>query len=288
MTTDPMPYSRRTWMTLEPIHGMVYFTPHGSKVYDAMGLTARQHYFAPRMAAAGAASAELTIATFYNFSPVLVRGAVPSAWSVASPAAIVDARYRVVDASLREAGGAMIGSAEIAKAAALAKRAALVACESLVGRPLFAAHAALPWPDEDHLVLWHAQTLLREYRGDGHIALLVTEGLNGMEALLSHAGTGAVPAAILQSMRGWTDDEWNRGIESMRAKGLLASDSITLTPLGMEQRTRIEAQTDRLAEAPYLALGEENCATLRAAARPLSQAIVDLGWSPVRKPPPEQ
>ncbi len=163
MSSEPTPVQRRTWMTLEPIHGMVYFTPHGAPIYDALGLTARQHYFAPRMAAAGAASAELTIATFYNFSPRLVRGAVPSAWSVASPAAILDARYRVVDASLREVASALLGSPEVARAATLAKRAALTACESLDGRPLFAAHASLPWPDENHLVLWHTQTLLREF-----------------------------------------------------------------------------------------------------------------------------
>jgi hypothetical protein len=285
-----MPVQRRTWMTLEPIHGMVYFTPHGGPIYDALGLTARQHYFAPRMAAAGAASAELTIATFYNFSPALVRAAVPSAWSVASPNAILDARYRVVDASLREAGGALLGTAEIARAAALAKRAALVACESLDGRPLFAAHAALPWPEEDHLVLWHAQTLLREFRGDGHIALLVSEGLSGLEALLSHAATGAVPGEVLKSMRGWTDDEWNAGIESMRAKGLLvrsATDAIAFTPLGVEQRDRIEARTDVLAAAPYLVLGDDECAELRASARPLAQAILASGWLPIRRPLPE-
>jgi hypothetical protein len=287
MSSELMTVERRTWMTLEPIHGMVYFTPHGPAIYDALGLKARQHYFAPRMAAAGAASAELTIATFYNFSPALVRGAVPSAWSVASPAAILDARYRVVDASLREAGSALLGTPEVTRAAALAKRAALVACELLDGRPLFAAHASLPWPDEDHLVLWHAQTLLREFRGDGHIALLVGEGLNGLEALLSHAATGVVPGEVLKSMRGWTDDEWNAGIESMRAKGLLVSDAIAFTPLGVEQRDRIEARTDVLAAAPYEALGDDGCAELRAVARPLAQAILAAGWLPIRRPLPE-
>lgn len=275
-------------MTLEPIHGMVYFTPHGPLIYDALGLKGRQHYFAPRVAALGAASAEVTISTFYNFSPTLVRAAIPSAWDIAIPATVLDARLRVVDTSLREAGGALIGSAEVKTAAQLAKRAALVAGESLEGRPLFAAHAQLPWPDDDHLVLWHAQTLLREFRGDGHIALLVSEGLSGIEALITHAATGLVPAAVLQSMRGWTDDEWNAGIDGLRTRGLLNEDALTFTAAGEAQRAHIEARTDSLSAAPYEAIGEEGCKALRSVARGLSQAVVDTGWVPIRRTLPAE
>jgi len=32
--------------------------------------------------------------------------------------------------------------------------------------------------------------LLREYRGDGHIAALVAHGLSGIEALITHIATG--------------------------------------------------------------------------------------------------
>ncbi|MEN3271540.1 MAG: hypothetical protein V7636_301, partial [Actinomycetota bacterium] len=62
--------------------------------------------------------------------------------------------------------GDAIESPELIEAAELARRAAEVACERPEGRPLFAGHASLPWPEEPHLVLWHAQTLLREFRGD--------------------------------------------------------------------------------------------------------------------------
>ena len=288
MSTDPMPFSRRTWMTLEPIHGMVYFTPHGPPTYDALGLKGRQHYFAPRGAALGAASPEVTISTFYNFSPAVVRAAIPSAWDVATPGAVLDARYRVVDASLREAGGALIGSDDVKNAAELAKRAALVACESLEGRPLFAAHANLPWPDDDHLVLWHAQTLLREFRGDGHIALLVSQGLSGIEALITHAATGLVPAAILQSMRGWTDEEWSVGIRGLRERGLIRADSIAFTEAGAAQRGHIEERTDALSAAPYEAIGEDGCKALRGGARALSQAVINTGWMPVRRTLPDE
>ena len=33
------------------------------------------------------------------------------------------------------------------------------------GRPLYAGHADLAWPDAPHLVMWHALSLLREHRG---------------------------------------------------------------------------------------------------------------------------
>ena len=112
-------------------------------------------------------------------------------------------------------------STELADCARIARdAAALAACEDLAGRPLFAGHAALDWPDEPHLVLWHAQTLLREYRGDGHVALLRADGLsNGIEALVVHAATGDVPDAALQSSRAWPEDDWDAAVERLQARG---------------------------------------------------------------------
>ena len=80
------------------------------------------------------------------------------------------------------------------RAAELARAAAEEASRRIEGRPLAAAHADVAWPAEPHLVLWHAQSILREYRGDGHIALLVVHGLSGVEALVTHAAAGDVPA----------------------------------------------------------------------------------------------
>jgi hypothetical protein len=83
----------------------------------------------------------------------------------------------------------------MAEAADAGPRAAEAATAWPQGRPLFAAHAELPWPDEPHLVLWHAQTLLREFRGDGPVAALVTAGIGGIEALLLHVGSGETTSA---------------------------------------------------------------------------------------------
>jgi hypothetical protein len=243
-----------------------------------VGITSgRSGYFASRSAAMGAVEAEVVVATFYNFHPALVRRAMSDVWVTTTPAALIDARLAAVDASLRLAfGDELLASRELADAAATLRHAAEVACTRPEGRPLFAGHAQLPWPDEPHLVLWHAQTLLREFRGDGHIAALTIEGLSGLEALISHAASGDVPAAGLRATRAWSDDEWAAGVEALVERGLLDRDG-TFTDAGRAQRTRIEDLTDRLAMGPWAALGAERCAELRALGRALSQRIVDAG-----------
>ena len=75
---DPM-IARRTWRTLEPIHGMIYFSPEAAAAYERLGLTGRMGYFASRAAPMGAVPVEVVIATFYNFRPQLVRDAIPEA-----------------------------------------------------------------------------------------------------------------------------------------------------------------------------------------------------------------
>jgi hypothetical protein len=123
-------------------------------------------------------------------------------------------RFEGVDTALRRLlGEGVIASPEVSEAAELA-RAASDGCTS-EGRPLYAAHADLNWPAEPHLVLWHAITLLREFRGDGHIAALVAAGISGLGALITHTATGKgflEPAA--KATRGWSDDQWNADLAS--------------------------------------------------------------------------
>lgn len=276
-TMDPM-LARRTWRTVEPLHGMIYFSPEAAAEFDALGLVGRMGYFGSRSAPMGAVGAEVVIATFYNFRPDLVRTAIPAAWERATPAQIIDARLRAADGALRRSLPDVIGSPELAEAAGLARRAAETACVHVEGRPLFAGHAALPWPEDDHLVLWHAQTLLREYRGDGHIAALVTAGLSGLEAAITHVATGDVPGAVLVSTRAWPADEWEAGADGLRARGLLEpGPDLALTAAGRVQRQWIEDATDAGSVAAYEPLGEDGCARLRALARPWSRAIIDGG-----------
>jgi hypothetical protein len=204
-----------------------------------------------------------------------VKERVPAVWLIASPKELLDARLSAADAMLRRMLPDVIDSVEMSEAATLARTAAeACTCE---GRPLYAGHAALEWPEQPHLVLWHAQTLLREFRGDGHIAAMVVEGLDGCEALVTHAAQGDVPAAALQGSRQWPDDEWNAGVERLRSRGWIAKDGIEFTDVGRSRREWIETRTDELAMRPWEALGEEDCAKLRTLVRPWSKAIVSSG-----------
>lgn len=278
---DPV-IARKTWRTLEPIHGMIYFVPEGPEHYRNAGLLdERSGYFASRSAALGEPSAELVIATFYNFDPATVRAAMNGVWQVVRPEELLDARFMAADAALRRLlGDDVVASDEMTEAAALAYTAALAATDHLHGRPLFAAHAALPWPTDAHLVLWHAQSMLREFRGDGHIAALVADGVSGIEALLMHGGTGEIAAGVLQRTRNWDDQAWTAAADRLIDRGLLDPDG-TLSELGAERRRWVEDRTDELALVPYESIGEDGCARLRSLCRPFSQAIVAGGGLPV-------
>jgi hypothetical protein len=270
--------ARKTWRTLEPLHGMIYFVPEAAEVYEQLGITGRDGYFASRAAPMGAVSADVVAATFFNFNPELVHAAIPRAWTITTPEALVAARFEAVDASTRRLlGDEVVTSDQMFRAAELARIAAEDAGTRAEGRPLAAGHAHLDWPRAPHLVLWHAQSILREYRGDGHIALLVTHGLSGLDALVTHAAAGDVPAHLLRSTRGWTDRQWDAAVASMRARGWLAdSDELTLSEWGKEQRQEIEDQTDTLAAAPYAVLGDESCAELRSLVRPWSKVFTEV------------
>ncbi len=280
MTTLESTLARKMHRTLEPYHGCVYFAPEPAEAYAALGIVDRQMgYFASRAAALGPVAAEVVIATFYNFSPDLVRAAIPAAWALASPADLLGARRAGVDATLRRVLGDTLEGEAVAEAARLA-RVATEAC-TLDGRPLYAAHAALDWPDPPHLALWHAVTLLREFRGDAHIACLVEQGISGLEALIIHAASGEVPRAVLQHTRARTDEEWTMARHGLVERGWL-DEHESPTEEGRAHRLDLEARTDELTMAPWDRLGADGCQRLRELVRPLSRALVDSGTFGIR------
>lgn len=272
---DPV-IARKQWRTLEPFHGMIYFVPEADERYQAIGLEpGRMGYFASRSAAMGPVPAEVVIATFFNFNPDIVRSVIPRAWGIASPEAVVGARMAAVDAALTRLLGNATAGGDMVEAAGLA-RVAAQACDP-AGRPLFGGHASLPWPDEPHLVLWHAITLLREFRGDGHVAAMVAEGVaDGCEALVLHAATGDIPAGVLQASRAWPVEKWEATVERLGSRGWIERSG-GLTEAGRAHRDRVEALTDRAALAPWEALGADECDRLRALVRPWSRLIADSG-----------
>lgn len=268
--------ARNLYQRLEPLHAFIYFSPEANLNYAALGIEGHAGYFASRAAAMGAVGSEVVVATFFNFQPELVRSALPAAWELASPQQLIDARNDGADKSLRRMLGDLIDHPDLPEAARLARTAA--SCCSPEGRPLYAAHAALPWPDEPHMELFHAITLLREHRGDGHIAALTLENLDNGDVLVTHAASESMglPESILQLTRGFTDEMWAAAKDRLRERGLLDADG-ALTAEGKELRQRIEDRTDAAALPPWQALGDEGCARLLELAQPFSRAVVKSG-----------
>ncbi|MFB8028184.1 MULTISPECIES: hypothetical protein [unclassified Streptomyces] len=253
MSVDPG-FARRVWHLLEPLHAVFYYAPEVFEEAAALGYSTQERwpsYFAWRAAPLGAAGAERVTAVFHSFSPVTVARHVPSGWDVADPEKVLAARTRAVDRAYRVLFGDLADGPDLAAAAALARRAAEAA--DVTGRPLAAANAALPWPDDPLPVLWQAATILREHRGDGHVAALVGAGLDPVESLVSFAAVGAARPEVFAS-RGWTPAEWGAARGRLAARGLLAEDG-TATAAGRALRAEVERRTDEEASGPWAALG---------------------------------
>ncbi|MER5375005.1 hypothetical protein [Streptomyces sp. NPDC002553] len=270
---------RQMWHLLEPLHAVLYYAPEVIEEVAALGYDTTERwpsYFALRAAPLGAPGARQVTSAFYSFSPRMVAEHIPAAWDVAAPDKVLAARTRGVDRAYRALLGDRTDRPDLAEAAALARRAAEAAHTE--GRPLAAANAELPWSREPHLVLWQAATILREHRGDGHLAALLTAGLDPVEALVSFAAIGAAPAEVFAS-RGWSAHEWAAARERLVVRGLLDADG-GATDAGRALRAEVERRTDELAAAPWRALGAEDTARLADLLGPLWLEVLGSGMLP--------
>ena len=272
--------SRRCYQALNPLHSLIYFAPEAEEEFAGTGLRpGRMSYFAGRSAAMGAVGPGTVTATFFNFSPALVARHIPRAWGLADPQAVLDARTRAVDRVLRRLLGEDVAADPSVVEAARLAGVAVEAC-SAAGRPLYAAHADLPVPEQPHLALWHALTLLREHRGDGHLAALSAAELGGIEALVTHTATGkAFTPEFARATRGWSEEEWDACVARLRERGLLEADG-TLSPSGRDLRHQVENLTDTLGHAPYLHLGETGVARLTEITGALTRTALANGAFP--------
>jgi hypothetical protein len=276
--------ARRLWRRLEPLHAVTYFAPESREALKEAGTKGfYMGYFGSRAAPLGPVGAGVVIATFFNFCPRVVHGAVPDAWRLSSPKALLSARLEGVDRCLRRVLGTSSDPAEVVEAAELAEQAVEAASSDAPGRPLFAANAELERPIDAGLRLWQAVTALREHRGDGHVATLAHAGLTGCEALVTAAAAGPVTRQVLQQTRGWTDAEWDDAARSLSDRGWLGTDG-ELSPKGAAARASIEKDTDRLAAGPYRQLGVERAERLGSIVVKLSREIVAAGLLPPVNP----
>ncbi|AHC25720.1 MULTISPECIES: SCO6745 family protein [Mycobacteriaceae] len=270
--------ARRLFDRLEPVHAVTYFAPEARTALDGLGFRGFwSGYFAARSAPLGPVSPEVVTAVFYNFAAHRVAKALPAAWEVATPHAVLAARENAAVAALRRYGLAD----GIDTAAELLGAAARSAAPE--GRPLFAANLALPWPEEPLAQLWHAATLLREHRGDGHIAVLQVLGISGRESNVLHAAAGRVPADMIKRSRDYDEALWQEQVDRLAARGLLDSTG-ALTVAGRDLKAEIEDATDRLTLPAFDVLGETDLDTLFRALTPLTRLVIDGGDVPAATP----
>lgn len=268
--------ARRFFDRFEPVHGVTYFAPEARAALDGLGYRGFwMGYFAARSAPLGTVPPEVVTAIFYNFAPERVAKALPAAWQVAGPDAALRARQQSAVAALRRYG--LDANENVRVAAELAGKAARHA--PLDGRPLFAANLALPWPEEPLAALWHATTLLREHRGDGHVAVLAAAGISGRESNVLHAAAGGIPREYIARTRDYDDATWRHHERRLAARGLLGDDG-SLTTAGRELKDHIERSTDALSLSALDALSDDEVETLFRALTPISRAVVAGGDVP--------
>ncbi|MGY1624284.1 hypothetical protein ACI789_18955 [Geodermatophilus sp. SYSU D00965] len=279
VSADHLADVARAHRAVEPLHNHLYFAPEQDEHLGAVGLRpGRMCYFAGRAAPMGAVGPGLVTATFSNFAPGIVARHVPRCWTLATPEQVVEGRAAAARASLtRLLGAETAAGPEVAELAALLREA----CTALTpeGRPIYAGTADLPWPGEPLLAVWHGATLLREHRGDGHVAVLLRHGLSGLEALVTHTATGrGFTEAAARATRGWSEEEWAAACTRLSERGLLADGG--LTDAGRELRAGIEAETDELSAAPWAHLGRERTARVVELGKGLSARLVAAGAYP--------
>jgi hypothetical protein len=257
---------------IEPIATICFWSEAAYEAYAAVGLDFLQGYVWGRACVLGEADGTVAAAAFGVFEPGLVASLYDAGRAACSLDRVRAAKESGAVAALRDALGAPSGLAE----AVAALRRGVVAADT-TGRPLHAGLTALPWPDDPLGQLWHACTVLREHRGDGHLSAYVAAGLTGLEAnVLTEARVGWDPQSYTAT-RGWAPELIEAATDALAGRGLLSGG--LLTAEGVAMRDGIEQATDRTVRAAIAAIGDD-LPRLTKQLDAWSQAIVDRGWFP--------
>jgi hypothetical protein len=272
--------ARRLFERYEPVHAITYFAPEARAAAVDLGYRSFwSGYFATRSAPLGPVPPRVVEAIFYNFAAHRVAKSLAGAWDVATPQQALAARETGAVAALRRYG--LTADDNLRTAADLLERVARGA--AVDGRPLFAALSAVPWPDEPVAALWHASTLLREQRGDAHVAALVAAGITGRESNVLHVAAGRTTRDKVVSTRDYDDAEWDAVSARLAARGLMTPEG-SLTDAGRELKQDIEHRTDAAALPTLDVLNDADVETLFWALTPIARMVVAGGDLPAITP----
>ncbi|MEV5741866.1 hypothetical protein AB0L30_17615 [Microbispora rosea] len=273
MLLHPRAKVHRMFELVEPI-ATVTFSEVVNEAFLALGM--RNYwdgYFAGRAAPLGPAPAEVVHAVFYNFAPGEVARHIPWVWGKTSPEEAVAVRERASAAALRQMMGEHADLPGLVRIADLATRAAVSAPTE--GRALYAGLRALAVPGEPVARLWHAATLLREHRGDGHNAALVAHGIGGTEAhVLLALSLGTKPEEFGR-IHHLPTAQLAAVVDGLRSRGLVDAAG-GFTDAGRTTKERIEVLTDELSAPAYGVLSADELDELIAGLEPIAAAVQAL------------
>src|SRR4051794_3297557 len=266
------PMARRMFELVEPIGVIPYSADEPNETMFALGFTNYwDTYFAGRAAPLGVVPAEVVDALFYNFAPGEVARHIPKVWSTTTPEAAIAARRTGCANALRRILAEHIDTPAFTRATELLLKAATSA--PIEGRPMYAALRALPVPDDVVVRMFHAASLLREHRGDGHIAALMAEGVGGLEAHALFALGMDMPAEKFGRIHHLPPAQLAAVIDGMRDRGLIGDDG-WLNERGRAVQQRVEEITDDLAAKPYESLEPDELDELMSVLEPFAAVLV--------------
>ena len=207
---------------------------------------------------------------FYNFADGEVARHIPWVWGKTTPQEAIAVRERGSASALRQMLGELADSSALVRVACLASRAAVSAPTE--GPALYAGLRELDVPEEPVARLWHAATLLREHRGDGHNAALLARGIGGTEAHVLLALSLGMRAEEFGRVHHLPKGQLAAVVDGLRGRGLVDAAG-GFTDAGQEIRERIEALTDELAAPAYDVLGADELDELVAGLEPIAAAV---------------
>jgi hypothetical protein len=260
---DAMQPARSFCGALEPVTGQVYFSPECHAAYEALGFgpspgafsgvagPEMSSYFCSRGSVMGQVPGEVVASAFGVFNPAVVVPAVAKGWAITDATTICDARTDGATAQLVRLLG------ESPDGLGTARDLLTRAVEDLrpEGKPLFAGQRSLPLPDHPVGEVWRLGDMLREYRGDAHVAAWTSAGFDATEIGLLTEPYWGLPMRTYVRTRAWSDDDLDAAYERLAERDLV--DDGQLTDKGRAEREAVEVATDRQCQPIVDALGDD-------------------------------
>ena len=239
--------ARRLRDACEPVAMHAVWSRTTNERLAQLGLDFLTSYVGGRGAFLGDPAGAVVAAAFAWFEPGLVTTLWDAARAVVAPERLVQARDESTAASLRE----VLAGEDPAEVASLLADAAEAA--DGMGRPLFSGRRADGRPADAVHCLWWACGLVREHRGDSHVAAAAAAGLNPVEMnILTELWIG-MPLLSYTATRGWAPDAMQRAVARLESRGWIRDGD--LTDSGLACRLGIEQRTDAQEQPIAAALG---------------------------------